>query len=156
MVELIEFRVTFPGGKKSMSFSNTNWQCYLAEKPLPSGKVYKWKVKVDSIIPNSNSWGMIIGVATKSQDIYTYLGNYSYGWGYVALNGFKNHNSGSGQPYGQNYGTGDIITVIWDSNKGTLEFHKNGKSQGIAYHNVKASEIYPCICVTTTAKVTYM
>src|SRR5690606_5999017 len=121
-----------------MQFSNYNWQCYFSEKPLKSGKTHKWKVKVNSLIPNSNSWGLIIGVATKSQDRYTYLGNSSFGWGYIALNGLKNHMSGSGQAYGQTYGSGDIITVIWDSQKGTLEFHKNGKSQGIAFANVKA------------------
>ncbi len=51
--------------------------------------------------------------------------------------GGKMHNSGSSERYGAGFDAGDKVTCRVDLGKGTIEFAKNGKWQGVAYKNVK-------------------
>lgn len=65
------------------------------------------------------------------------LGTYSaalrdYGYTYKA-NGNKCNNSATGTTYGASYTSGDVIGVALDAGAGTIEFFKNGTSQGTAY-----------------------
>jgi hypothetical protein len=48
-------------------------------------------------------------------------------------NNGKKEVQGKGMPYGAPFGRGDFIEAELDMDKRTLEFFKNGISQGIAY-----------------------
>lgn len=58
--------------------------------------------------------------------------------------GKKNNNNapGSGSAYGLSYTTGDVIGVTYDPATTTLTFYKNNSSQGSAYTNVTAGNVY--------------
>ena len=58
--------------------------------------------------------------------------------------GTKNNNNapGSGSAYGLSYTTGDVIGVTYDPSTTTLTFYKNNSSQGSAYTNVTAGNVY--------------
>jgi len=43
------------------------------------------------------------------------------------------------------YTQGDYITVILDMENKTLSFAKNGEDPQIAFHNVDAPELFPCV-----------
>ncbi len=47
--------------------------------------------------------------------------------------------------YGENFGSKDIVKCEVDSDKGTIEFFKNGESQGIAFENVRGL-LRPAVC----------
>lgn len=48
--------------------------------------------------------------------------------------------------YGAPYTTGDLISVLLDLDLGTIEFMKNGVSQGVAFRDLKSmGEVFPAI-----------
>lgn len=73
--------------------------------------------------------------ATDARTYYGYTGNKFPGAG------------SSGSSYGAKYGVGDCIGVAVDMDSDTIEFFKNGVSQGIAFNDIKAmgTAIYPFV-----------
>eukprot|EP01080_Neovahlkampfia_damariscottae_P007523 gene7523-11847_t len=135
--------------KQTTFTMNTTTWTGISGTELKKGK-HEWHIKLKTLTSTGNSWMMIIGVAKPNYPLNTYLGHNVNGWGYVA-NGKKNHNSGSGIPYGnQTYAQGDVITVYVDLTKGTIGFKKNGKDLGTAYSNVTAPV---CLFVSATCNV---
>ena len=66
-------------------------------------------------------------------------------WGWIAGTGGKCHNEAkrfvflitpaslvSSMTYGEKFGLGDVVGICLDFDAGTIEFFKNGKSQGKA------------------------
>jgi len=91
------------------------------------------------------------------------LGTYTaalrdYGYTYKK-DGNKCNNSATGTSYGASYTTNDVIGVALDIDGGTLEFYKNGTSQGTAFTGVTATGGFiPGVCVdpgTTTVVVNF-
>ncbi len=78
-----------------------------------------------------------IGVANQFATVaaQTFPGIDSNGWCYYGLNGAKYNGSGP-IGYGQTFGVGDTIGVAFDLTNSTLEFFKNGVSQGVAFSNL--------------------
>ena len=93
-----------------------------------TGKWY-WEVLV-----SSNTGNSAIGVAGENTLANTtnYIGATSDSYSYVASNGNK-YTNGVNLSYGATYTTNDVIGVALDLDIGTLEFFKNGVSQGTAY-----------------------
>ncbi|MES1908640.1 MAG: hypothetical protein MHM6MM_001536 [Cercozoa sp. M6MM] len=58
-------------------------------------------------------------------------------WAYIAGTGGMAFNSGQSTPYGEKFSTGDRVGVLVDLDEGTLEFFRNGESQGVAFRNVR-------------------
>jgi len=129
---------------KKWSFT-TGWIIKRGTK-LTKGK-HTIKVKIEQLSFSGNTWALIIGVINDSHQLNTHLGAYNTGWGYIA-SGYKNHASSSGLAYGEKYGAGDTITLILNLSKGTIEFKKNKKSQGVAFTNIKGP-VYLAISGTT-------
>jgi hypothetical protein len=86
-----------------------------------SGKWY-WEIHVDTHVAEA------IGVAGFTMPLDNYVGQTADSWGYF-FDGHKLHN-GSSTAYGATYGASDTIGVALDIDNGTLEFFKNGTSQG--------------------------
>lgn len=99
-----------------------------------SGKWY-WEITVDSG-PNA-----MIGIGTSAATITAtpnYPGRDAYGWCYHGDGGIKFHSAVSGA-YGSSYSTGAVISVLLDMDSGTLEFWRNGVSQGVAYTGISGT-----------------
>jgi len=105
-----------------------------------SGK-WAWEVTVNS---GTTASAPLIGIA--SVDDVAGLASPGFSatsYGYYASTGNKYNNS-SGAAYGAAYTVGDVIRVELNLDAGTLEFFKNGTSQGTAYTGL-SGWFTPCI-----------
>jgi hypothetical protein len=93
---------------------------------VSSGKWY-WE-----FIPLSLGVGVAVGIAETTTTNASGFYSYSTGYGYYSANGQK-YTSGSGTAYGATFTVNDVIGIALDLDAGTLEFYKNGVSQGTAY-----------------------
>lgn len=101
-----------------------------------SGKWY-WEIKCDSL---SNGF---IGIVNNTAGVGRTYDNVNAMY-YYSLNGNKYNRTAS--TYGVAYSAGDIISILLDLDNGTIEFWKNGISQGVAFTNVKSlGDVYPAI-----------
>ncbi|MDR6715868.1 MULTISPECIES: SPRY domain-containing protein [Paenibacillus] len=99
---------------------------------VSSGKWY-WEVLVQSA-------GAIVGVTstTTGGQIWNTVKHRGY------FSGAAKWGGTSGTSYGATFGLGDIISVLLDMDTGTIEFWKNGATQGVAFTNVKSlGTVYP-------------
>lgn len=87
------------------------------------------------------SGAICIGVADAAHTLGGAVGLGATGWGYTS-NRYRYNNSTLGN-YGATYTTGDIIGVAVDFTAGTLEFFKNGTSQGVAYTSGVTGTLFP-------------
>lgn len=79
--------------------------------------------------------GIHVGVWNVGTNINAnYLGGTIDSWAYNSL-GSKATN-GASSAYGAAFFTGDNIGIMYDGAAGTLEFRKNGTSQGVAYSGI--------------------
>ena len=99
-----------------------------------------------------NSWRMIAGVVPAS---FTCTGSKQWvgaggSWGYIGGTGGKCFNEPKSRPYGETWGeVGDVILVRLDLDKGTVEFVKNGVSQGVAFDGLQGP-LYAAFSATAT------
>jgi SPRY domain/F5/8 type C domain len=101
-----------------------------------SGKWY-WEIKFDS---GSNA---MIGIVNSSAGVGKTMDNVNAMY-YYNSTGSKWNSTGSA--YGASYSAGDIISVLLDLDNGTIEFWKNGVSQGVAFANVRSlGDVYPAV-----------
>lgn len=86
---------------------------------------------------------LMVGVSNKdvnlnASNFFTQVVRY-----YSGYNSYKYPEATS---YGENYSINDVISVLLDLDNGTLEFWKNGVSQGISHDNIHLlGEVYPTI-----------
>jgi len=122
------------------SLSNS-WGAARTDQGVSSGKWY-WEYEVLDV--SGSAKRLLLGVINSSHTIDNYVGYNSYGRGYYSLNG--NKYAGSYTGYGEAYVIGDIVGVALDMDMGTIEFFKNGVSQGVAYNNLLSlGEVYPTL-----------
>ncbi len=65
--------------------------------------------------------------------------------GYFYINDGRKVNNSSPSSYGASYTDGDVIGVALDLDNSTIEFFKNGVSQGDAYTNMNAGTYFPAV-----------
>ncbi|MEK4661985.1 SPRY domain-containing protein [Priestia sp. FSL H7-0729] len=99
---------------------------------VSSGKWY-WEVIVQSA-------GAIVGVTstTTGGQIWNTVNHRGY------FSGAAKWGGTSGTSYGATFGLGDVISVLLDMEAGTIEFWKNGVTQGVAFTDIKPlGTVYP-------------
>lgn len=133
--------------------SDDKWQSIRSVKCFrPSDRVCKFEVELLEAPPTPNSWKIIVGVVPAS---FTCIGSKQWvgageSFGYIGGMGGICYNKPQSAPYGEKYGkSGDIITVVLDFPSRTIEFYKNGTSQGIAFRNLKG-ECYAAVSLTAS------
>lgn len=70
-------------------------------------------------------------------------------WLYRAYSGSLYH-KGESEVSFQSYTQGDYITVVLDMDLKTLSFGKNGEEPKVAFENIDATELYPCVMFYST------
>jgi hypothetical protein len=101
------------------------------------------------------TYGGLVGLAIRNHPTgFSFPGHSASSWGYYGASGQAYHAGGSGA-YGNTFGTGDIIGVIWQPTTGKLWFSKNGTVQngghppsgsGAIYSNV-VGDLVPAVSV---------
>ena len=100
---------------------------------MRSGKWY-WEVTIAAI--GSGSHGIGIQKSTYGLENDGTNAGYTSADTYHYLKTGNKQNGGSGSAYGASYTTSDVIGVGFDADSGTLEFFKNGASQGTAFTGI--------------------
>merc|ERR1719410_2069413 len=116
---------------------------------LPSFNQFYFSIKILSLPATTNSWRICIGAVpmTFKVDADRHWIGSQHSWSYISGTGGKCHNSGKSQNYGDSYAEGDVVSMLLNFDNQTIEFFKNGKSQGIAFKDLKAAVI-PAVSLT--------
>ncbi|XP_048738015.2 probable E3 ubiquitin-protein ligase HERC1 isoform X3 [Ostrea edulis] len=102
---------------------------------------YKWKILV--VKENKGNEGTCVGISKWPIRDYTHRTTTDM-WLYRAYSGNLYH--GGEQAMALNgFTQGDFITVVLDMDAKTLSFGKNGEDPRIAFEDIDASELYPCV-----------
>lgn len=123
-----------------------------ANKSSSSSAVFQWRVTI--LAENKGNEGTCIGVSRwpvrdsahrTSRDM----------WLYRAYSGTLYHNGEVEQQLNQaetlpSYTQSDCITVLLDMDAKTLSFGKNGDQPRVAFEDVNATELYPCVMFYST------
>lgn len=121
------FTTQMVDGNLKVTTNATNSTTALATMAVSTGKWY-WEMRPTTVVSATQ-----IGIfnANASVSTSTYLGQDANGWAYSS-NGVKINNASS-VAYGATFTSNDVIGVALDLDSGTIEFYKNGTSQGVAY-----------------------
>jgi hypothetical protein len=87
----------------------------------------------------------LIGICGEVTNLATNLGVSARDYGYQSSAAKWNNNVSTS--YGATWTTGDIIGVAYDLDAGTIEFYKNGTSQGVAYSGIPAGTYFPAVSI---------
>lgn len=108
---------------------------------------YQWKILI--VNENRGNEGTCIGVSKYPIRDYSHRST-SDMWLYRAYSGSLYH-SGERDTNFPSYSQGDYITVVLDMDSKTLSFGKNGEEPRVAFDNVDAPELYPCVMFYSTS-----
>lgn len=107
---------------------------------------YQWKILI--VNENKGNEGTCIGVSKYPVKDYSHRTT-SDMWLYRAYSGSLYHN-GETDLCLESYTQGDYIIVVLDMNAKTLSFGKNGEEPVVAFENIDATELYPCVMFYST------
>ncbi len=121
------------GTNLTVTFSG--YKTFYATEGRTTGKYY-WEIYVENV------GGNLIGIADSSVPLTgTVFANTLCRWYY-----FQGEKTPPRTSYGSTFRGGDTIGVLLDLDNKTLEFFKNGVSQGVAFNDLSSfGEIYPAI-----------
>lgn len=117
----------------------------LATSPITSG-CYQWKFLI--VKENRGNEGTCVGVAKYPVRDYSHRTT-SDMWLYRAYSGNLYH-MGELSVSLPGFTQGDYITVVLDMEAKTLSFGKNGEELRLAFENIDATELYPCVMFYST------
>lgn len=101
--------------------------------PMTSGK---WYCEIRPTAGTSIQVGLMTGTGANG-----FLGSTVNSWGYNQSSGNK-FNNGTGSSYGAAFANGDVISVLFDADTGSLSFWKNGVDQGVAFTGLTSGPYY--------------
>ena len=117
--------------------SRDKWQLVRSVHSASKGQ-QKYVVKLLDDMATTNTWKCIVGVISTA---YPAKGKEWVGahgsWGYIGGTGGKCHQVATSKPYGEPFGAGDVIAILCDFDQNTIEFFKNGVTQGVAFRNLQ-------------------
>lgn len=112
----------------------------LGNKIITSG-CYEWKFLI--VKENKGNEGTCVGVARYPIKDYRHRFTTDM-WLYRAYSGSLYH-AGEKEICFPSFTQGDYITVILDMDVKTLSFGKNGEEPRVAFEDIDAAELYPCV-----------
>lgn len=117
----------------------------LGAKSMKSG-CYQWKILI--VKENKGNEGTCIGISKYPVKDFGHRTT-SDMWLYRAYSGSLYHNGERDLSF-KTYTQGDYITVVLDMDTKTLSFGKNGEEPEVAFENIDAEEVYPCVMFYST------
>lgn len=130
-------------GNTATVASNSSWVSGRATLGKSTGK---WFYEVT--ITTSPSQDVAMGVSSGSFGLSSYIGTSADSWGKFPRHNLKINNS-TNVSYGSGV-QGDVIGVAFDMAAGTLEFYRNGVSEGQAYSNLTGT-LFPAYSLETSS-----
>lgn len=127
-------------GKLAYNSVGTSWVSARSTTSFTTGGGTDIMIEVEVL----SSKQIIVGFMKSTAALTGYVGQDANGWGYYANTGNK-ANGGTLSAYGATLATGDKFRAKLYSN-GTLEFFKNGVSQGNAFTGLSGT-FYPAIAL---------
>ena len=118
---------------------------------MKGGKWY-WEAKCETTLQSNFYMGIGI-TADGDYSGYNYIGSTSGGYSYDGR--ATKLNNGSSTSYGASYTLNDIIGVALDLDNGTIEYYKNGASQGVAYTGIDTTRTYYAAHWIYTTQISY-
>ena len=136
--------LTLADGNLYSSYAGGAYQAYGSGTiGMNSGKWY-WEGTC-SLPSGSGTWGIGIFKATgkikgneATNNTFNSADSYIYFY-----SGLKYNGSATGVSYGNSYTNGDVISVAFDADNGTLTFYKNNSSEGEAYSGLTSGPYLP-------------
>nr|CAH7744976.1 unnamed protein product [Callosobruchus chinensis] len=107
---------------------------------------YQWKILI--VKENRGNEGTCIGVSKFPVKDFSHRSTNDM-WLYRAYSGSLYH-GGERDTCFQSYTQGDYITVVLDMEAKKLSFGKNGDEPQVAFENIDAAELYPCVLFYST------
>lgn len=118
-----------------------------ATHPVPHGcLLYYFEIK---IISKGRDGYMGIGLAAQGVNMQRLPGWDKQSYGYHGDDGHSFNSSGTGQPYGPTFTTGDIIGCGYNLVEGTCFYTKNGLNLGVAFPDLPNVPLYPTVGLQT-------
>ena len=118
---------------------------------MKGGKWY-WEAKCETTLQSNFYMGIGI-TADGDYSGYNYIGSTSGGYSYDGRATKLNNNSSTS--YGASYTLNDIIGVALDLDNGTIEYYKNGASQGVAFTGIDITRTYYAAHWIYTTQISY-
>lgn len=117
----------------------------LGNRSIKSG-CYQWKILI--VKEDKGNEGTCIGVSKYPVQDFNHRTTADM-WLYRAYSGSLYH-KGEWDVSFQSYTQGDYITVVLDMDAKTLSFGKNGEEPKVAFEDIDATELYPCVMFYST------
>lgn len=118
--------------------SSEKWQLARSLQSFHGPGVHRIACRITVDPVTSNTWRFIIGLIPSDLDCNgpkQWVGT-SNSWGWIAGTGGKCHSEAKSVQYGDKYGLDDVVGIQMDFDARTVEFFRNGKSQGVAFANL--------------------
>lgn len=118
-----------------------------ATHPIPpSCLLYYYEVK---IISKGRDGYMGIGLAAQGVSMNRLPGWDKQSYGYHGDDGHSFNSSGTGQPYGPTFTTGDIIGCGYNLIENNCFYTKNGVNLGVAFTDLPSVQLFPTVGLQT-------
>ena len=132
----------------TVSGSSFTWNTAYGSQGISSG-VKEWEVEISEFTNYaSNTWDMIIGIASTTTNANSWFTNGCPNYGYVCQDGAANNGQATdcnqwqnSANYGEPFGENDVIKIRLDMDNGELRFYKNGSDQGKS-HDIDTNQTY--------------
>ncbi len=131
--------------------SHDKWRCARGLRVYREGSHF-FEVYIEALGATSNSWNMCVGIVPLDFDPCNdkvWIGAQK-SWSYIAGNGHRVYDGANAVPYGEAYGKGDTIGVLLDFDRQSIEFFKNGRSQGVAFAAQLCAPVCAAVSFTAT------
>ncbi|XP_003747647.1 ran-binding protein 9 [Galendromus occidentalis] len=140
-------RVHYKGTGKN---TNKDAASVRATHPIPAAcGVYYFEVK---IVSKGRDGYMGVGLSAQGVDMNRLPGWDKQSFGYHGDDGHSFSSSGTGQPYGPTFTTGDVIGCGVNLLDNSCFYTKNGQNLGIAFPNLPPN-LYPTVGLQTPGEV---
>ena len=119
----------------------------------------KWYWEIVCVAQSSDEDPYIYGIVSETANPAIRFRQDAKGYGYHGYDGKKFNNNDGGASYGNAFTAGDIISVAFDSDNGTLKFYKNGTVQNsgtAAFTSITGTYFSVQASISSSRNVTYV
>ena len=152
-----------PGHTASFSEGNLKAQTATSSSSNQYGSMAmssgKWYWEIVCVAQSSDEDPYIYGIVSETANPAIRFRQDAKGYGYHGYDGKKFNNNDGGASYGNAFTAGDIISVAFDSDNGTLKFYKNGTVQNsgtAAFTSITGTYFSVQASISSSRNVTYV